>query len=55
MGKMAKKQRSLRNGHLGSKIKNAKKHAKNVCTRHYSCSMQKTAKKTANIKKMRPF
>ena len=33
------------NGHFGSKIQNAKKHAKNVSTRHCSCSMQKTAKK----------
>ena len=44
---MATKQRlqPWQNGHFGSKIKNAKKHAKNVSTRHCSCSMQKTARK----------
>ena len=33
--------------HFGSKIKNAKKHAKNVSTTHCSCSMQKTARKSS--------
>ena len=51
MAKIATKQ----NGHFGSKIKNAKEHAKSNSTRHCSCSMQKTAQKTANIRKMRPF
>ena len=42
---------------LGQKLKNAKKkHAKTVSTTHCSCSMQKSdRKKTANIRKMRPF
>ena len=40
--KMANKQRLLQNPHFGSKIKNGKKHAKNVSTTHCSCSMQKT-------------
>ena len=31
--------------HFGSQIKNAKEHAKNGSTRHYSCSMQKTVRK----------
>ena len=45
--KMATKQNlyPLKNRHLGSKIKNAKKHAENVSTTHCSCSMQKTAPK----------
>ena len=55
---MATKQtlQSWQNGHFGSKIKNAKKYAKNVSTRHCSCSMQKKRlEKTANNRKMGPF
>ena len=55
--KMATKQtpKPLQNSHFGSKIKNAKKHAKNGSTTHCSYSMQKTARKRANIRKMRAF
>ena len=35
----------MQNRHFGSKIKNAKQHAKNVSTTHCSFSMQKTAPK----------
>ena len=44
---MASKQRlqTLQNRHFGSKIKNAKKHAKKVFATHCSSSMQKTARK----------
>ena len=45
----------LQNRHFGSKIKNAKKHAKNISTTRCSCSTQKTAKKIANIREMKPF
>ena len=45
----------MQSGHFGSKIKNAKKHAKNISKRHCSCSMQKRAPKTADIPKMRAF
>ena len=37
----------MQNGHFGSKIKNATKHAKNVSTTHCSCSMQKTVPKNS--------
>ena len=40
---------------LGSKVKIAKKHAINVFPTHCSCFMQKTAPKTATIRKMRAF
>ena len=47
--KMATKQRlqPLQNPDSGSKIKNAKKHAKNVLTTYWSCSMEKTARKNS--------
>ena len=41
----------FQNRHFESKIKNAKKIAKNVSKRHRSCSMQKNE----NIWKMRPY
>jgi len=37
----------LQNPYFGSKIKNAKKHAKNVSTTHCSCSVEKTAPKNS--------
>ena len=43
----------MQNGHFGSKIKNAKKHAKNVSTRHCSCSMQKNGSKKQLIESFR--
>ena len=44
LARKATKQRLklLQSDHFVSKIKNAKKHAKSVSTRHCSCSMQKT-------------
>ena len=36
------------NRHFESKIKNAKKHAKNVSTKHCSCFKEKTARKNVN-------
>ena len=45
----------LQSGQFGSKIKIAKSMRKTAVETHYSCIMQKTAQKTANIRKMRPF
>ena len=35
----------MQNPHFGWKIKNAKRHAKNVSTTHCSCSLQKSGPK----------
>ena len=47
MSKIAKKEKmaTKQNPHFGSKIKNAKKQAKNGSITHCGCSMQKTAPK----------
>ena len=49
------KLKPLQSGQFGSKIKIAKSIRKTAVEAHYSCIMQKTAPKTANIRKMRPF
>ena len=41
----------MQNGHFGSKIKNAEKHAKNVSTRHCSSSMQRAARENSYYSK----
>ena len=45
----------LQNGQFGSKTKNAKNAQKTILLEHYSCSLQKTAQKTSNIRGMRRF
>ena len=41
----------MQNGHFGSKVKNAKKVRKTIVRVHYSCLVQKTARKNINIQK----
>ena len=48
-------QRPLQSAQFGSKIKIAKSIRKKAVEAHYSCIMEKTAQKTANTRKMRPF
>ena len=55
LAKMATMQRPLQSAQFGSKIKIAKSIQKKAVEAHYSCIMEKTAQKTANIRKMRPF
>ena len=57
LAKMATMQRllPLQSGQCGSKIKIAKSMRKTAVEAHYSCIMQKTAPKTGNIRKMKPF
>ena len=43
----------MQNGHFGSKIKNAKKVQKTIVRVRKSCLVQKTARKTINIRKKR--
>ena len=46
----------LQSGQFGSKIKIAKSMRKTAVEPHYSCIMKKKQlRKTANIRKMRPF
>ena len=52
---VATKQRPLQNRHFGSKIKNAKKHPKNVSTTYCSCSMKKKARKKLIFEKWEHF
>jgi len=45
----------LQYAYFGSKIKNAKKHAKNVLQHIAVVPLKKQLEKTANIRKMRAF
>ena len=45
----------FQNGHIGSKIKIPQNMRKTTLEEQYSCSIWKTAEKTAKIRKIRPF
>ena len=45
-------QRPLQNGQFGSKIKNGKNMQKNILREHYSCFVQKTARKNTKYSRI---
>ena len=55
IGHLAKAIQPLQNTHFGSKIKTVKNIPKTTLEPHQSCSLQKAALKTPNIRKMTTF